>query len=102
MRAAPRVGADGSMCGWGDVFKNDFTRAVYLYVPTEVRMARIIERDRADLVRGLNRGGDMYERIRHSCNGRAKYDTAGLEMRSRRCTNNGCATLTLPGAADRR
>ena len=61
MRSAPNWVLSGSVCGWGDVFVNNFTRAIFLYVPETLRMQRIIERDRARFGARIEPGGDMHD-----------------------------------------
>lgn len=96
MRAAPTWVLSGSVCGWGDVFREDFTLAVYLYIPTDVRMSRIIERDRLRFGARIELGGDMYETSRAFIEWAGKYDTAGLEMRSRTLHEQWLQTLRCP------
>jgi adenylate kinase family enzyme len=96
MRAAAGWVLTGSICGWGDVFKSEFTLAVFLYLPTDVRMSRIIDRDRRRFGARIEVGGDMYDTNRAFREWAAKYDTAGLEMRSRTLHEQWLTTLTCP------
>ena len=73
----------GSLCVWGDVFIPKFTLAVYLWIPPELRMRRILERERQRYGARIDAGGDMYEVSRKFRDWAARYDTAGLEQRSR-------------------
>jgi adenylate kinase family enzyme len=73
----------GSLCGWGDVFIPRFDGVVFLRVTTEVRLARLRERE---LVRfgeaALSPGGAMHENHREFLDWAAAYDDGGLSMRS--------------------
>jgi adenylate kinase family enzyme len=73
----------GSMCGWGEVFLKDCTLAVFLRVPPEIRMQRIAARERQRYGARIEPGGDMYEQSRTFVEWARRYDTAGVEQRSR-------------------
>ncbi len=49
----------GSLCGWGDEFIPMFTLVVFLWVPTEVRLARLISRERSRYGDAVLPGGEM-------------------------------------------
>ena len=51
----------GSMIGWGDALVSDFTLAVYLRIPPDVRMQRIAMRERERYGARIEAGGDMHE-----------------------------------------
>jgi adenylate kinase family enzyme len=96
LQATPNWVLSGSVCGWGDAFKDDFTLAVFLYIPMDVRMRRILERDQARFGARIERGGDMYEANQAFIEWASKYDTAGLEMRSRTLHEQWVKTLRCP------
>lgn len=73
----------GSLCGWGDVFIPRFERVVFLRVPTEVRLARLRERELARFGQAaLAPGGAMHENHRAFLDWAAAYDDGDLTMRS--------------------
>src|SRR5262249_28194663 len=51
----------GSLCGWGDVAIPLFELVVFLWIPQEVRMARLHRREYARFGERILPGGDMYE-----------------------------------------
>jgi adenylate kinase family enzyme len=74
----------GSLCGWGDPLIPEFELVVFLIVPTEVRLARLrareLERYGSEAVAP---GGNLYEAHLEFLDWAGRYDTGGLEMRSR-------------------
>jgi len=72
----------GSMIGWGDALVSDFTLAVYLRIPPDVRMQRIAMRERERYGARIEAGGDMHEQSQAFLEWARRYDTAGLEQRS--------------------
>ena len=74
----------GSLCGWGDFAITMFTLAVFLWIPHELRMARLRERelDRFGL-KAISPGGWFYENHLEFMAWAEKYDYAGTDMRSR-------------------
>lgn len=73
----------GSLCGWGDVFIPRFELVVFLDVPTSVRMARLVARERARYGDAVLPGGPRYDASRAFLDWAASYDTGGVDMRSR-------------------
>ncbi len=50
----------GSLIGWGDVFVPRFDLVVFLHVPHEVRMARLMARERERYGAAIEPGGAMH------------------------------------------
>lgn len=75
--ATPRWVLSGSIAGWGDQIIRNFDLAVFLYVPTEVRLARLQRRERARFGAALDLGGPMHAHHRAFLRWAAGYD-AGL------------------------
>ena len=75
----------GSLCGWGERLIERVTHVVFLWVPWEVRRARLrarsIERHGVD---ALAVGGEMFRVDRDFMEWASRYDSAGFEQRSRR------------------
>jgi adenylate kinase family enzyme len=57
----------GSLCGWGDVAIPLFALVVFLWVPQDVRMARLRKREFARFGERILPGGDMYESSQGTC-----------------------------------
>jgi hypothetical protein len=72
------------LSGWGDVFIPLFDLAVFLWVPPEVRLARLRERE-VHLFgeEALAPGGRMHETHEKFMAWAADYDTGDISMRSR-------------------
>ena len=74
----------GSLCGWGDVAIPRFELVVFLWVPPDMRMARLHRREHARFGTRILPGGDMYEVSQAFLTWAAAYDEGGLDIRSRR------------------
>lgn len=86
----------GSLCGWGDIFIPYFDLVVYLWIPKDTRIKRIIERERQRYGSDIERGGNRYENSVQFIEWASKYDEAGLEMRSKSLHEYWMSTLTCP------
>ena len=86
----------GSLCGWGDVAIPLFELVVYLWVPCEIRLERLRQRERERYGERIMPGGDMYEKSQAFLDWAASYDDGGLDMRSRRLHEQWLSTLPCP------
>lgn len=74
----------GSLCGWGDVAVPFFDLAVFLWVPTDIRLARLRAREIEKFgTEALAPGGRMHENHKAFMAWAAAYDAGGMDMRSR-------------------
>lgn len=73
----------GSLVGWGDSMTTQFTHVIFLYIPPEVRMARLKARERLRFGARIESGGDMEKIHIALMEWAAQYDHGGLGMRSR-------------------
>ena len=73
----------GSLCGWGDVFISYFELVVYLSLPKELRIKRLIERERQRYGKEIEPNGSMYKQHKEFLEWAKKYDEAGIDMRSK-------------------
>lgn len=74
----------GSLCGWGDVFVPKIEMAIYLWLPTEIRLARIREREiRRYGAERLAPGGDLNLVFEKFLTWAAAYDVENENIRSR-------------------
>jgi adenylate kinase family enzyme len=95
--AHPRWALAGSLCGWGDIFIPRFDLVIFLAIPTEIRLARLKEREhRRYGMEALAPGGAMYEAHGAFMNWAAAYDQGGDDMRSRRTHEQWLAALPCP------
>jgi hypothetical protein len=86
----------GSLCGWGDVAIPLFELVVFLWVPQEVRMARLHRREQARFGERILPGGDMYESSQAFLARAASYEEGGLDIRSRQRHDQWLSTLPCP------
>ena len=74
----------GSLCGWGDPLIPEFDLVVFLVVPTEVRLTRLRAREMKRYGHdAVAPGGALHEASAEFLDWAGRYDTGGLEMRSR-------------------
>jgi adenylate kinase family enzyme len=74
----------GSLCGWGDVFIPSFDAVVYLWLPADVRVARIRERELKRYgAERLAPGGDLHMVFEKFVSWAAAYDDVTDNIRSR-------------------
>lgn len=94
----------GSLCCWGDIFIPRFELVIFLVVPTEVRLARLRERERRLWgAEALAPGGVMHAAHGAFLDWAAAYDEGDSAMRSRShheqwLTKLPCPCLRLEGA----
>ena len=72
----------GSLIGWGDVLIPRFDLVVFLYVPPDVRMARIVERERQRYGSAIDPGGPMHAASKEFIAWAASYDDPAFAGRS--------------------
>jgi len=86
----------GSLCGWGDVAIPLFELAVYQWLPTDLRMERLRQRERKRYGARILSGGDMYASSQAFLAWAAAYDEGGLDIRSRRLHEQWLGILPCP------
>jgi adenylate kinase family enzyme len=86
----------GSMVGWDQEISPAVTLVVYLWVPPEVRMARLAERERSRYGAQILPGGSMHDASAAFMQWAAAYDTAGAEQRSRELHRQWLAGVKAP------
>jgi adenylate kinase family enzyme len=102
--AQPRWVLSGSLCGWGDLCIPRFDLVIFLWVPQEIRLARLKEREHRRFgIAALGPRGAMHEAHVAFMNWAAAYDEGGEDMRSRRRHEQWlaalpCRCLRLEGA----
>ncbi|GGD77932.1 AAA family ATPase [Paenibacillus nasutitermitis] len=86
----------GAVCGWGDELKPLFDFVIFLYVPQDIRLQRLREREYARYGEEIMPGGQKYEQSKAFLEWAALYDKAGLEVRSRTLHEQWIAGLACP------
>ncbi len=72
-----------SVCGWGDELRSAFDLIVFLYVPEDVRLMRLREREYERYGDKILPGGSMHAQSQTFLEWASRYDAAGSEVRSR-------------------
>jgi adenylate kinase family enzyme len=87
----------GSLCGWGDLFIPLFQRVVFLWVPPDIRLARLRERERRRYGAAIAPGGSQHAAHEKFMTWAAGYDE-GLDIpeRCRRLHEEWLAALPCP------
>jgi adenylate kinase family enzyme len=87
----------GALCGWGDVFIPKFDAVVYLWLPAELRLARIQARELARYgAEPLAEGGTLHDIFEKFCSWAAAYDLENENIRSRKKELEWLENLTCP------
>lgn len=73
----------GAICGWGDVLKSDFDLVIFLYVPPEIRLQRLEQREIERYGDEILPSGSMHEESKQFLDWASKYDNGGIEIRSK-------------------
>ena len=74
----------GSALKWADCIKDSLDLVIYKYVKQEIRINRLLAREEQRYGDRIKPGNDMYEIHKDFIEWNKKYETGGLEMRSRK------------------
>ncbi|MCI8528536.1 MAG: shikimate kinase [Lachnospiraceae bacterium] len=102
---ADDVVISGSLDGWGNVFIPLFTLAIRLVTETEIRIKRLKIREKERFGERIMPNGDMYIQHMEFLDWAAKYDTGGLDIRSKATHDEwqkllSCRQIELNGAEE--
>ncbi|GMK39805.1 hypothetical protein PCCS19_28600 [Paenibacillus sp. CCS19] len=86
----------GAVCGWGDALKPLFDLVVYLSVPSEIRLQRLKNREYERYGDKMLPGGMMYEQSQAFLDWASRYDTGGMNVRSRALHEHWIRDLKCP------
>ncbi len=87
----------GSNCGWGDFLMDIYDLVIFLYVPVDTRMKRLVRREMQRYpIESISTGGDMYGSHKAFIEWAAAYETGGMEMRSLALHNEWLKQLKCP------
>lgn len=93
----------GSLCGWGDEFIPLFDLIIYLWIPEEIRIKRLLEREQQRYGEDIKPGGLMYQSHIEFIEWASKYDLGDMNIRSKQLhyswlKNLPCKVLKIEGA----
>jgi hypothetical protein len=94
--SCPSWTLSGNLCGWGDPFVSQFNLAVFICIPSEVRIASLRAREAIRYGAAILPGGVMHKQHQEFLQWAAGYDNGGLDMRSRQLHEHWLATLPCP------
>lgn len=86
----------GAVAGWGDCFKPCFDLVIFLWIPAEVRMARLQQREVERYGKEVLAGGSRYEQSQTFLEWASLYDHAGTEVRSKALHEQWMTDLSCP------
>lgn len=86
----------GSLVSWGEVFIPRFDLVVFLRVPPEIRLERLLRRERERYGAAIEPGGDMHEAHLAFVEWARGYDQPGFPGRSLEQHRHWLATLPCP------
>ncbi len=102
LESASKWVLSGSLCRWGDIFIPDFELVVYLTLPKEIRIKRLIEREIQRYGAEIEPDGSRHQLHKEFLEWASQYDEAGLHMRSKALhsiwlSNLNCPVLRIEG-----
>lgn len=86
----------GAVAGWGDCFIPCFDLVIFLGIPSEVRIARLQQREVERYGKEALAGGSRYEESKAFLEWASLYDHAGMEVRSKTLHEQWIAELSCP------
>ncbi|WP_042221811.1 ATP-binding protein [Oceanobacillus manasiensis] len=86
----------GAVCGWGDKFKSYFDLVIFLWIPQDIRLERLQQREFQRYGNEVLAGGSKYEQSKTFLEWASLYDSAGLEVRSKSLHEHWMADLSCP------
>ncbi|WP_042148272.1 hypothetical protein [Paucisalibacillus sp. EB02] len=86
----------GAVCGWGDNFKCHFDLVIFLWIPQDIRLERLQQREIQRYGNEIVAGGSKYEQSKTFLEWASLYDSAGFEVRSKSLHENWMADLSCP------
>lgn len=78
-----KIVISGSLVNWGNELIPFFSLAVRLVTDTDIRIARLKEREKRKFGSRIEKGGDMYQNHLEFIEWAAKYDNGDINMRSK-------------------
>jgi adenylate kinase family enzyme len=73
----------GSLCDWGDIYIPLFDMVIYLWIPQDIRIDRVVKREEQRHGDAIKPSGHKYSQYIEFIEWASKYDEGGLDMRSK-------------------
>ena len=86
----------GAVCGWGDNFKSYFDLVIFLWIPQDIRLARLQRREFQRYGNNVLVGGSKYDQSKTFLEWASLYDNAGIKVRSKTLHEQWMAELSCP------
>lgn len=86
----------GAVAGWGDCFRPCFDLVIFLWIPPDVRLGRLQQREIERYGIEALAGGSKYEQSQTFLKWASLYDHAGTEVRSKILHEQWLAELSCP------
>lgn len=83
LNSSKRWVLSGSLCGWGDEFIPYFDLVIYLWIPQDIRLTRLVEREKSRYGKEIEIGGSMYNAHLEFVEWASQYDKGDINMRSK-------------------
>jgi adenylate kinase family enzyme len=86
----------GSLVSWGEAIASFFSCVIFLYVPTEIRLQRLYDRERLRHGKRIELGGDMHLIHKEFIEWASKYDSKEFKGRSLQVHESWLKQLSCP------
>lgn len=86
----------GALCGWGDSIKFYFDLVIFLWIPQNIRLERLQQREFQRYGDEILDGGSKQEQYKEFMEWASLYDSAGMEVRSKVLHEHWMEDLTCP------
>lgn len=86
----------GAVCGWGDNFKSYFDLVIFLWLPQDIRLERLQQREFQRYGDEILAGGNKNEQSKTFLEWASLYDSTGIEVRSKVLHEHWIAELSCP------
>lgn len=91
-----RTVLSGALCGWGDSFKSYFDLVIFLWIPQDIRMERLQQKEFQRYGNEILPGGNKRAQYEQLMEWASLYDHSGMEVRSKTLHESWIADLTCP------
>lgn len=86
----------GAVCGWGDEFKSYFDLVIFLWIPQNIRLERLQQREFQRYGNEILASGNKYDQSKSFLEWASLYDNAGMEVRSKTLHEHWMEDLSCP------